>query len=620
MGGGSVISEGPINFYSQHTDQDPTRRSYSYGEQAATTVVRMAAEAGTIAVDTETMGLNELAFKIKVMIVATTSHACVLDATDERHRAAFRDALRGARRILMHNSAYDVPPLVVAGLMDLDDIDKVFDTLVAARMALTGFGARRGLGDLEGRYLQGALRSETKDRFGAWAKVNGLSKGDAFAKATYGHPVYIAYAGWDGILTCMVEPHVIDHARTQLTDHPFGRYGADAETADYLIEREQRVNRVMLRRSARGLALDVERLDTEQERLRSTMNVLADGLADAGIKDPSNRNQLAEVLDAAGAFDENYPRTKTGKISTAKENLEGVDHPIAVAFREHDKNRRLFTYLEHARLVAERTDGRIHPQVNVLHARTGRMSYSNPELHQFVADARTVVHRDAEHSGLVSIDWSAIEPVTIANLAGDVGPLERFERGGEKFYKVIEDAAGVSYKDAKVVMLATLYGQQLRSLSERLGVEMDEAKALQEKVFAPLPRTRRLVGWSAAWSEEVGQTWTISGRIVDVDRDAGYKGTNYTVQGSAYDVLAETVVGIDDVGLSDHLYLLMHDECIVSADAAHEVRQIMQRPPERLIELAGRVPKLRTDAAYLGDRWDDADRHPSWPLEEEVAA
>lgn len=602
-----------VNFYSQHTEQDPTRRSYSIGEQAAAWAVLMARKAGTVAVDIETMGLNEKAFKVKVMILSTDRHACVLDARSKPHCAAFREALRTAKRLVFHNSSFDVPPLVVAGLMDLDDIDKVFDTLVCARMALTGFAARRGLGDLEKRYLGGQLRSETKDRFGSWAKVNGLSKGDAFAVAGYDHPVYQMYAGWDGVLTAMIEPHVVADARKQLTDHPFGRYGADSETADYLIEREQRVNRVMLRRSARGLTVDPDRLDAEQDRLRMHMNGFADQLVEFGVKDPSNRNQLAKVLEDAGTLGEDYPRTATGKVSTAKEHLDAVAHAAAVAFREHDQHRRLFTYLEHARLVAERTDGKIHPQVNVLHARTGRMSYSNPELHQFLPDARTVIRRDDGHRGLVSIDWSSIEPVTVANLAGDLGPIERFE-AGEKLYDVVSASAGVAYKTAKVVLLAALYGQGIRSLAARLGTAPDEAKALQSQVFEAMPRTRRLVGWSAAWSEEVGKTWTVSGRIVDVDRDAGYKGTNYTVQGSAYDVLAETVVAIEAAGLSDALYLTMHDECIVAEEAAHDVRRIMQTPPDRLCELSGRVPKLRTDAAYLGSWWDDADRHPAWPV------
>lgn len=608
---GTASTTEQVNFYAQHTAADPTRRSYSVGEQAARTVVRMAAEAPFVAVDIETAGLAEKAFQVKCMIVATDRHACVLDAADDRHRAAFREALGAAAELVFHNAAYDVPPLVVAGLMALADIDKVTDTLVYARMALTGFAARRGLGDLEKRYLGGALRSATKDRFGEWAKVNGLSKSQAFATAGYAHPVYQLYAGWDGILTAMVLPHVAADAHRQLTDHPFGRYGADSLTAHYLMGREQRVNRVMLRRSARGLAIDPDRLAREQDRLREQMNELSDQLAWFGVAEPSNRNQLAAALERAGALGEDYPRTATGKVSTAKQNLDSVQHPAARAFRQHDLHRRLFTYLEHARLVAAYTDGKIHPQCNVLHARTGRMSYSTPELHQFVADARTVIARDREDSAMISIDWSSIEPVTVANLAGDLEPIKRFE-AGEKLYDVVSATAGVPYKTAKVILLASLYGQGIRSLARGLGVEPDQAKALQAQVFEAMPRTRRFVGWSAAWSEEVGKTWTLSGRIVDVDRDAGYKGCNYSVQGSAYDVLAESIIGLDHAGLADGLYLTMHDELVVAEEIAAEARRIMQTPPPRLVELSGRVPVLRTDAAYLGDRWNDADRCPDW--------
>lgn len=604
-----------INFYSQHTATDPTRRSYSVGEQAARNVVNAAAEAGTVSVDIETQGLAELAFKVKVMIMSTDRHAYVLDSRSPVHCRAFRDALRAAQRLVFHNAAFDVPPLVVAGFMDLDDISKVVDTLVYARMALTGFAAKRGLGDLEKRYLKASLRSETKDRFGDWAKVNGLTKSQAFAVAGYDHPVYQMYAGWDGILTAMILPHVMAEAHGQLTDHPFDRYGANAAQAEYLMEREQRVNRVMLRRSARGLAVDPARIDREQDRLRQAMNDLADQLVEFGVAEPSNRNQLAAALEAAGALGKNYPTTATGKISTAKENLDTVEHPAAVTFRNHDLHRRLFTYLEHARLVAEHTDGRVHPECHVLHARTGRMSYRIPELHQFIADARTVIEKDDKHTGLVSIDWSSIEPVVVANLSGDLGPIERFE-SGHKLYDVISSAAHVPYKVAKMVLLAALYGQGLKSLSGKLGVDPDQAKALQTKVFDAMPMTRRFLGWSTAWSEEIGKTWTVSGRIIDVDQERGYKGTNYSVQGSAYDVLSESIVAIDEAGLADGLYLTMHDELVVAQEIAADVRRIMERPPERLIELSGRVPKLRTDAAYLGDRWNDADRCPNWPTSE----
>jgi DNA polymerase-1 len=136
--------------------------------------------------------------------------------------------------------------------------------------------------------------------------------------------------------------------------------------------------------------------------------------------------------------------------------------------------------------------------------------------------------------------------------------------------------------------------------------DLAQAKALHAKVAAAMPRTQRFTGWAAVWSGEVGKTWTISGRIIDVDPEFGYKGTNYSVQGSAYDVLAESIVGLEDAGLDEGLYLAVHDELVVSKSIAHDAAEIMLRPPERLVELSGRVPRLRVDMAELGERWGEA--------------
>ena len=598
------MSTDQITFYAQHTDADPTRRSYSIGDQAASEVVRMARSAGTVAVDIETAGLNDLAFTVKVVIIATQLRSCVLDATDPRHRAAAREALSAARELVFHNSAFDVPPLVTAGIMRLEDIAKISDTLVYSRMAHTGEMDRHSLGDLEKRYLRGSLRTMTKDNLAEWGKTNKLSKSKVFEVARYDDPIYAMYAGWDGVLTSMVLEPVRTAARRQLTDHPFGRYGADAVQAEYLMEREQRVNRIMLRRSARGIRIDDDRVAGEQDSLREQMLDLAFELRGHGVAEATNRNHLAAALEAADAFPEDHPRTKTGKYSTAKGILDAVDHPAVTAFRTHDDHRRLFEYLETARLVAARTDGRIHPQVNILKARTGRMSYSNPALQQFTAGARQALMAD-DGDSLTSIDWSSIEPVLTANFAGDMGLIEAYE-AGEKFYDVVSRAAGVTYKKAKVIVLAKLYGQGLRSLSTGLGIELDEAKALDALVTTAMPLTDRFTKWAAVWSEETGKTWTLSGRIVDVDPAFGYKGTNYTVQGSNYDVLSETVVAADDAGIADAIYLAVHDELVMSSEVADEFSEIMRKPPERLIEIAGRVPIIRVDRAELGSRWDAA--------------
>jgi len=77
------------------------------------------------------------------------------------------------------------------------------------------------------------------------------------------------------------------------------------------------------------------------------------------------------------------------------------------------------------------------------------------------------------------------------------------------------------------------------------------------------------------------------------------------VQGSAYDVLAHTLVELDRQGLADHVMIGMHDELVIDADAetAAAVEQIMRTPPPFLTRWLGREPVLRTDRTAMGGSW-----------------
>jgi DNA polymerase-1 len=153
------------------------------------------------------------------------------------------------------------------------------------------------------------------------------------------------------------------------------------------------------------------------------------------------------------------------------------------------------------------------------------------------------------------------------------------------------------------MLLATLYGQGMARLCHDLGITEKQGYALRDAVFSPMPRVQALVKRTKTIGDVHGCIFTLSGRIVPVDARATYRATNYLVQGSAYDVLAESMLAVHDAGLGDALYFALHDELVVSESAAHDVRKIMETPPQRLIELAGRVPVLRTDMAVMGERW-----------------
>jgi len=209
-----------------------------------------------------------------------------------------------------------------------------------------------------------------------------------------------------------------------------------------------------------------------------------------------------------------------------------------------------------------------------------------------------------------SMDWSSIEPVVIGNLAGQTDWIEGFEAGGD-LYEPVAEAAGVPRKVAKVVLLAQLYGQGITSLGWALGLDPDQTKVVIDRVMGPLDRVRTAIRAIRNVGDKYGMVQTISGRICPLDRDyrtgnqtfLGYKGVNYTVQGSAYDLLAEAIVEMHRRGLDDALYVAVHDELVVATEVAHEVEQIMRTPPEALIQHSGRTPVLRVGRTDLGHYW-----------------
>jgi DNA polymerase I-like protein with 3'-5' exonuclease and polymerase domains len=201
----------------------------------------------------------------------------------------------------------------------------------------------------------------------------------------------------------------------------------------------------------------------------------------------------------------------------------------------------------------------------------------------------------------------------------------------------------VPYKSAKTILLGSLYGQGIGKLAAGLGVTLDEAKAIQAKVWEALPQTKRLAGRGGTLqtvAKKYKKIFTLSGRILpipagfwpcwerhdpdDMNEIANcplcnqqgerygvleHLGVNYPTQGGAYDLLAEALAEVGRQGLGDALWAFMHDELIVLEGAEHDVRKIMETPPPRFTWLAqqavpGTVPVLRTDMAYgIGESW-----------------
>lgn len=614
----------------------------TYGHEEVLATVPDLMSQPWLAVDIETEGLGVLARRVKVVTVATPQEAVLFDPRDPAHFQALRDIVRAVRELVFHNSAYDVPPLAAVGVLTEDDAEKVTDTLIWARLADPDERGDRSLANATRRYLG----LEVSDGVTARAKRLGLTKSEYFRVADLDRPAYRWDAASDGVATARLKDVVRRAALLRITTgHPFSTYGVQGEEAERLVDREQVINRMMLARTIRGFRWDPEYLDSYRDAKAADMARWESELERHEIR-PAVATDLTAYLERIGELPEDWPRTATGQLSGAKDHLESLDHPLAKTFLAHKTAQKTEKdYLSKVSSLAD-ANGRIHPVVNILGAAaTGRMSYGEPPLQQFDAAARGILLFDQGDSG-TSIDWSQIEPVTAANIAGDERVLARYEDDTlpakeRDAYLGIADFAGISRAHAKVVLLAQMYGEGLLKLARDLGLitsaeaalirvhadehdmyQSDAAKALgitgfsqavkvRDMVFEAMPSTARLIKKLKDIGREHRVVFTLSGRILPIPM-ASYRGqwgpmthkaVNYFVQGSAYDLLAETLVRIKEAGLGPAVYLAMHDELVVSTEAAHDIERIMQTPPERLVWMAKRVPVLRTDRADLGERW-----------------
>lgn len=583
--------------------------TYALGDREG--AVRLARTAPVIAVDIETGSAASAGrWDVKVVALADQQQAFVLDPSDPRDAQAIRDCLRVATRLVFHNAAYDVPALHAAGLMDLYSIGKVQDTLVTARLAWPDRGTSNSLGPLADRVLAGGydlFKNALADGFKAVSKGR-VSKGEMFDRLGLASPAFVAYAAFDVIVTARVYAALAGPLSQALNPGLPGMRAVDAAALD---EREQVVNRVLLRANSIGLILDEDAVDSVIDELRAQADAARKELVAVGV-DPDGhpsvvKGAILAMLDAQGSIPSSWPRLKKGGLSTDKRWMSKLDEsPLAVA---------AMGMLEAERFIKDYTggtlrltyQGRVRPQVSVLAAVTGRMSYSQPAIQQFPGPVRRMFGFD---QAVTSFDWSAIEPVVVGNLA--LADMSGFEAGGD-IYMPVAERAGVTRSEAKTVLLALLYGQGVPSLALRLNVPEEHARSISTAVKAAMPEITALIDKVRAYGDRYGAVQTISGRIAPLELDyrsgggsyTGYRGVNYLVQGSAYDLLAEAIYAMDRQGIAEHLRLAIHDELVVDTEVADAVERIMTTPPQDFIDAAGRAPVLRVGRADLGDHWEN---------------
>jgi DNA polymerase-1 len=409
------------------------------------------------------------------------------------------------------------------------------------------------------------------------------------------------------------------------------RQGLDETGATQLYEQVERpLVRVLAKMEVAGIAVDIARLRSISEELVFEARRLEGEVQQLAGEEfnVNSTQQLRRIL-----FDKlalvPQKRTKTGYSTDAQSLARLRDaHPLVdtlLRYREVEKLRS--TYGEG--LLAEvAPDGRIHASFNQTVARTGRLSSDQPNLHNI--PVRSLIGRrfreafvPSPGAELLIADYDQIELRVIAHLSDDPGLVEAFRSGVDihnataaRVYGVEPENVTLAMRSkAKMISYGLAYGMEAYGLSQRLGVEVDEAAAILAQYFAAFPNVKRYMERSVAEARARGYTETLLGRrryLPELDSSnyrvrqaAERQAMNAGIQGLAADIFKVALVRLDEAfesrQLSSRIVLQVHDEILVEAVAAEreEVVGLAVETMEHAFKLC--VP-LAVHLA-VGDSW-----------------
>lgn len=577
-----------------------------------------------LSLDTETSdrrGIYTPEFKLRTVQLAS-EHAVVYIPYTSASHAQLESIFRKVEGWLIHNASFDLPVLDRFELASLDDMwPKTVDSMLYAQLVQHP-RTRAGDGSFPAK-LKELVRKLVDPEYGddkilrqrmaqgdrVWVPQKKDPTKGRWARGpvpwTWGTvPVmleeFVRYAVCDPWMTLLVFKQLLTVGRAQ-----------DEELYDY----EARNAWLMCRAAKRGLLVDTANANRMIQQFDERL-VEIDGLFEANDLDSEspdtheNKWRFVEVMAKRGVrldkrTKEGLPALDAGTILAAAESAGLTEDALLLAWSDlHQMEKYRSAYVEPF-LMAARGDGRVHPSIRTLGARTGRMSISDPPLQQLprIGDVRSCLRADEGHV-LVGADYSAIEMAVAAALSGDRRMQELIANGVDIHGVVAESVFGPGFSKeqrnvAKRAGLGRLYGAGAKTVARQCGVPVVvAAKALTafDKEFPELKRY-------AAWVAEDSDLITFTGRRVRADPTRPYANINYVVQSSARDVFMLGGLRAAGAGLESYLWLPMHDEWIVQAPDVANQPAMVGTVLEQALASSLRGVQFKAAAEIIGTHW-----------------
>ncbi|MBN7784370.1 DNA polymerase I [Ponticoccus gilvus] len=595
--------------------------------------IARATDLGTVAVDTETTGLNEmLCDLVGVSLAVAPGEACYIPLAhlaEDSGEGLFASDAKAEGQIPMDQALAALKPLLEdAAVMKIGqnmkydakvlsrygiEIAPIDDTMLMS-YALHGGEHQHGMDTLSERYLS-HTPIPIKDLLGT-GKAQITFDRVPLDKAT-------GYAAEDADITL----------RLALTFKPQLHRARVTRVYETL---ERPLVPVLKQMEMAGIAVDRGTLSRMSGKFAQKMAELEAEIHElAGEKfNVGSPAQLGDILFEKMSLP-GGKRGKNGKYSTPADVLEDLA-------TEHDLPGRVLDWRQLSKLKSTYTDalqehinpdtGRVHTSYSIAGANTGRLASNDPNLQNIPVrseEGRRIREAFVAPEGkvLVSLDYSQIELRILAHMAGIDALKEAFREGqdihamtaSEMFNVPMDQMTPEVRRQAKAINFGVIYGISGFGLARNLRIPRAEAQGFIDRYFERFPGIKQYMDDTVAFAQEHKRVETLFGRVIHTP-EIGAKGPragfakraaiNAPIQGTAADIIRRAMVRMPEAieGLPAKMLLQVHDELLfeVEAGAVDDLigaaRSVMEGAAEPVVKLD--VP-LVVDAGQ-GANWAEA--------------
>ena len=415
--------------------------------------------------------------------------------------------------------------------------------------------------------------------------------------------------GWTwGTVPVKFEPYwsygALDTVLTMKLFENFWEKCAPGKPYNYAYELEMNTRRIATKMELNGARLD---LDYSQKKYQELLDYTGQAATWAkttyGIGIGSNQQLVSqfEKLDV-----EITEKTEKGQKSANADQLKLIVRDGNAEAQQLAKTTLSYrqalkianTYF--ANFINDNIDGFVHPSVNTMGARTGRMSIQNPAL-QTLPKGDDVVRRaflpkDDDHV-IITSDLDQVEFRMFASLSRDPNLIQLFLRadatGSDPFTEIGRDV----YQDPnmqksdkrraliKGVVYGRLYGAGVAKQALTAGVPEEQMRAVSNAFDDSYPgmqlfqKAVEKKGLERLQAEGQGYVNTWTGRRLPCDEDRVYTLVNYLIQGGAAEIFKSNLIKLDQADLTDLLIVPVHDEIVLNAprEDAEEIKQLVKK-------------------------------------------